>query len=522
MKYDFSLDLQTNNSLSLIARKIIPGSTILEFGPASGRLTKYLKEELRCEVYIVEIDQEAAEIASEYANDAVIGDIDDFEWVNRFKDLTFDFILFADVLEHLRYSEEVLSRSSQFLKETGSVLISVPNIAHNSVIIDLLNNKFEYKKIGLLDDTHIKFFTYDSLLALIDRSGLVPVHEQAIYKKVEETEFNNYYTHLPKKVQFYLKNRPFAEVYQFIFELKQKGQLENESRKRDVKKQFNNYFAQLYTANGGTFEETQSIILDIGSSTRTIEIDLECSKDVSGLRIDPINTNAVININSITLVLDDSTEIIIQNYRTNATLVMNNRHIFISEDPQIYIDEKIEKLKKVLVEVEFEDIEFETNSPIVDFLLYTVKNKLELIEKNNHLLDESNIVQQKYNELFKEIEIIKNQYQLQLNHSQSINTEVQMLLTENNSKREEMQVQLIEMEEKLKNVEILLSSKIIELDNVQVETESTKSALYEKELVIEQLKNEINQKDMFLKEIMNSKCWRLLDKIRKFRELISR
>ena len=66
MKYDFDLDLESRNSLSLISSRIKPNSTILEFGCANGRMSKYLQEALQCKVYAVELDEEAAKDAEEY------------------------------------------------------------------------------------------------------------------------------------------------------------------------------------------------------------------------------------------------------------------------------------------------------------------------------------------------------------------------------------------------------------------------------------------------------------------------
>ena len=147
MKYDFDLDLTNSNSLLLILEQIRRGSVVLEFGPANGRMTKYLKQELDCDVYLAEIDEEAGKQALLYGKDLVIGDVENFEWFERYRDIKFDYIVFADVLEHLRDPKTVLDRCKLLLKHEGSVLLSVPNLAHNSVLINLMNNEFEYLNI---------------------------------------------------------------------------------------------------------------------------------------------------------------------------------------------------------------------------------------------------------------------------------------------------------------------------------------------------------------------------------------
>ena len=75
-KYDFDWDMVNTNSLSLIINQIKRGSTVLEFGPANGRMTKYLKEALDCKVYLVEIDDEPAREAIKYGEDLVVDDIE--------------------------------------------------------------------------------------------------------------------------------------------------------------------------------------------------------------------------------------------------------------------------------------------------------------------------------------------------------------------------------------------------------------------------------------------------------------
>ena len=147
-KYNFELDFKKENSLSIIIGFIKKGSKILEFGPANGRLTKYLKNEMNCEIDIVEIDETSGKEASLYARKSLIGEkfgnIDNELWVDELENEKYDYIIFADVLEHLKNPVRILSLAKEFLKLNGSICFSIPNLAHNSVIIDLFNNKFNY------------------------------------------------------------------------------------------------------------------------------------------------------------------------------------------------------------------------------------------------------------------------------------------------------------------------------------------------------------------------------------------
>lgn len=211
-KYNFELDIGGDNSNSVILRNIKPNSKILEFGCAFGRMTKYLKETLNCQVTIVEKDYESFSIAKQYSVNSYNLPVEEFDTTEKF-----DYIIFADVLEHLFDPESALTKAKSYLNDTGSIWISIPNIAHNSVLIDLYQNKFEYRKTGLLDDTHIRFFTRTSLDSMVERCGLSVVNKIDLLNAVENTEFGNRYEDVD--IGEFLKLREDGEVYQFVWNL---------------------------------------------------------------------------------------------------------------------------------------------------------------------------------------------------------------------------------------------------------------------------------------------------------------
>jgi 2-polyprenyl-3-methyl-5-hydroxy-6-metoxy-1,4-benzoquinol methylase len=213
--YNFDLDMNSDNSNSTILRNINPNSKVLEFGCAHGRMTKYLKEILQCEVHIVEQDYDDLKIASQWAEKSWHKKIEDFD-----TDEKYDYIIFADVLEHLIDPRQCLLESKFYLNDNGSIWISIPNVGHNSVLIDLLNNKFEYKEVGLLDKTHLRFFTEQSLSEMVESCALKINQKFNLINTVGNTEFNNSYDDVPDAVSDYLKSRLNGEVYQFVWELK--------------------------------------------------------------------------------------------------------------------------------------------------------------------------------------------------------------------------------------------------------------------------------------------------------------
>lgn len=225
--YDFELDLETDNSNSVILKNIKKDSKIFEFGPAHGRMTKYLKEQLNCSIDIVEIDEKAGKEASHYAETSFIGpQVGDLNSYHQYMEIVksagkkYDYIILADVLEHLIDPKMILKWAGySMIKENGSIWISIPNIAHNSVLIDLWNNKFDYKETGLLDKTHIKFFTESSLDQFVIDCGLKVKTKFNLINVVDNTEFNNSYEDVPSYIAFGLKERKDGEVYQFVWEL---------------------------------------------------------------------------------------------------------------------------------------------------------------------------------------------------------------------------------------------------------------------------------------------------------------
>lgn len=222
-KYTHVLDIESDNSAARILKHVTPNSTVVEFGPASGYMTQYLKEALGCKIIIVEIDYNDGLEAAKYADESLIGypngDIEMYQWVN-FDPV--DHVIFADVLEHLRDPWKVLTVAVRIIKDDGSIFISVPNIAHNAVIIDLINGKFNYRETGLLDNTHLRFFTRESLLRMVTEAGLRVEKEMNTFCAIEHTEFKNSLDDVHPAIKWTLNNREEGILYQFVWELKKR------------------------------------------------------------------------------------------------------------------------------------------------------------------------------------------------------------------------------------------------------------------------------------------------------------
>ncbi len=136
---------------------------ILDVGTASGYLGKVWRKSGHY-VAGIEFDAAIAEKAREYYDAFEVADIESYPFSERGE---FDYIVFADVLEHLRDPAAVLRRCIPALKESGKIIISVPNIANWIIRLGLLFGKFDYMDRGILDRTHLRFFTLRSLKQLL-------------------------------------------------------------------------------------------------------------------------------------------------------------------------------------------------------------------------------------------------------------------------------------------------------------------------------------------------------------------
>lgn len=209
--YKIRNDISISDSCLCFVKK---GTNVLEIGSGSGNLTKYMKEKLRCEVTCIEKSPEMAEHGKQFAFQMIVADAETDKW-ETYIDKTFDCIVLADVLEHLRNPNALIGRLTPFLKEDGIFISSVPNIAHNAIILGLHNGIFEYRDTGLLDNTHIHLLTRNSIGKLFEKNGLLLQNEESKQIRPCDTEFEFYYCKNPW-ISLSLIYRSDAHVYRYV------------------------------------------------------------------------------------------------------------------------------------------------------------------------------------------------------------------------------------------------------------------------------------------------------------------
>jgi 2-polyprenyl-3-methyl-5-hydroxy-6-metoxy-1,4-benzoquinol methylase len=172
--YDLAADETVLNDLNhpigLALSWVGHGRNVLELGCATGYTTRLLTQYLNCKVTGVEYVAQAAERARPYCQQLVIGDVEKSEVLDQLSGL-YDVILAGDILEHLHHPERVLQQLRARLQPGGCWIISVPNIAHWSVRKELLMGRFNFTERGIMDATHLRWFTRRTLVDLLQKTG---------------------------------------------------------------------------------------------------------------------------------------------------------------------------------------------------------------------------------------------------------------------------------------------------------------------------------------------------------------
>jgi len=138
---------------------------VLDVGCDEGQIGKILIEQKNCKVIAVEIDPEKF---NNLNFEVIVGDIENEDILNKINK-KIDAIIFGDILEHLKNPDIVLLKMKNYLNPNGKIIVSLPNIAYWRIRRDLLFGRFGYTKNGILDKTHLRFFTFKSAIEMFTR-----------------------------------------------------------------------------------------------------------------------------------------------------------------------------------------------------------------------------------------------------------------------------------------------------------------------------------------------------------------
>lgn len=214
--YEADLDLQNPNlSHSQVVSMVGTDKRVLDVGCASGYLGAILMGR-GCDVTGVEIDPAAAQQARAVLTAVVEADLDSTRLSEHFSPASFDTIVFADVLEHLQDPLAVLADAKELLAPGGQIVISIPNVAHGSLRLALLQGRWKYTDVGLLDRTHIRFFTWSSLGEFLADAGLVADVARSTTADPLGVGVAIAADRLPTSIVEWVRHQPHALDFQFV------------------------------------------------------------------------------------------------------------------------------------------------------------------------------------------------------------------------------------------------------------------------------------------------------------------
>ncbi len=214
--YRRRIDPQGQDSLAHILRLIRPGSRVLELGAAVGYLSEHLSREAACNVDAVELDPGMAREARRYCNRFLVCDLQREILSRHFPGRYYDYVILADVLEHLTDPERVLRQLPDLLRPGGRLLVSVPNTAYAGLIMELISGDLRYRPEGLLDRTHVRLFTRASILRLLEDCAFRVESIAPVQLPYEHSEFGELMSAADTDWVDRLTGLPDANTYQFV------------------------------------------------------------------------------------------------------------------------------------------------------------------------------------------------------------------------------------------------------------------------------------------------------------------
>ena len=172
--YDRDIQDSERTSLSVLTGHIPAGARVLDLGCGSGAIGRFLAARDGTAAGPIDgltISADDAALAAPTYRRVEVADLDAAHLPQLFAPAGYDAIVCADVLEHIRQSPRVLAECRALLAPGGRLLLSIPNAGYSGLVAELMAGEFRYRTEGLLDETHVRFFTRRTLVDLLEQQG---------------------------------------------------------------------------------------------------------------------------------------------------------------------------------------------------------------------------------------------------------------------------------------------------------------------------------------------------------------
>lgn len=291
--YEREIDAGRRGSLSILVDLVPAGIDVLDVGIGGGALGQCLAVERGCRVDGSTLRAEEAAHAAAYYRRIEVADLNAVGLDTIFAGQRYAAIICADVLEHLSRPTAVLDACRNLLADDGRLLLSIPNVGYSGLIAELLAGEFRYRTEGLLDRSHVRFFTRRSLLRLLREQGWRVDSVTPVFLDLPDSEFRASLDLLPPAVRRYLLALPDGLAYQFIVQARPAAADESISDVATCEPPLHRdatYSMQLYLKRASGYAEDRKLIAAarIGETRQTVRFALpdDC-RGLTGLRFDP-------------------------------------------------------------------------------------------------------------------------------------------------------------------------------------------------------------------------------------------
>jgi glycosyltransferase involved in cell wall biosynthesis len=166
-EYDFKEGEGSSHTVLLEMLSDRPPGRILDLGSSGGRLAERLR---KLGHHVTGVDGIEVDGVRDRVNEFVLGDLED--GIPASAGSGFDIVIAADVIEHVTHPSRLLRQMADVVAGTGEILISTPNIGHWYPRVRVASGLFDYDRRGILDETHLRFFSRRSLVRALSASGM--------------------------------------------------------------------------------------------------------------------------------------------------------------------------------------------------------------------------------------------------------------------------------------------------------------------------------------------------------------